>query len=245
MPSVTWDGGFVQGQTWLPAAPMHALSGQAWGHGLVPDMSHQLGFDWMGWSDWTSSSVWVGGATQGPVSCALRSDVQLERWPQARRRAWVTTHRATVSTDMDWGWMQASISATLGGRARAQTATVWMPSRPWSWTLRWSPHMPSKRMGRTMFEWTSDGQWRFEWSDAQSWTGFGSRPRGRWTVRVGGPDWLLDLKWRVPIRHQSEGMSHHAGMGVVQSSVLPSWRWGWDWQRGEGQEEVGRQRLGP
>ena len=198
MPGATWDGGFVQGQTWLPAAPMHALSGQAWGHGLLPDMSHQLGFDWMGWSDWTSSSVWVGGATLGPVSCALRPDVQLERWPQARRRAWVTTHRATVSTDMDWGWMQASISATLGGRARAQSATVWMPSRPWSWTLRWSPHMPSKRMGRTMFKWTSDGQWTVRWLFQPSqggplrWSGTMDEGGYETSLRVRQDGWQMD-----------------------------------------------------
>ena len=80
------------------------------------------------------------------------------------------------------GMMQAS--ATLGGRARGQTATVWM-SRPWSWTLRWSPHMPSKRMGRTMFEWTSDGQWRFEWSDSWTAAGLGVDGRYGWAVQIG------------------------------------------------------------
>ena len=171
MPGATWDGGFVQGQTWLPAAPMHALSGQAWGPQHVAPTRVRL--------DGVVHVVVGVGRRGDPGPRVLRPSLKRAVGTVASSApSGLGNHPSSDRVYRHGLGMDAGVHFGHVGRL-GKGANVW---RPWSWT--------------------SDG-----------------RPIG---VASNGAMPVVDRvlqrpRTRVPIRHQSEGMSHHAGM--------MGWRW--------------------
>lgn len=238
-PTIRWEGGVFEAESWLPGLPMNRFQVQGWTtpRGSLGWRQH-VGMEWSGWSDWTSASVWTATSWTGETVLGLRSDLRRERWVVADRKAWTSAHQLDVEQPSPWGWLHATLSLELGarrtGRSEGIQGDLLIPSRPWACQFRWSPLWTNDRFGRPSLGWQSGGQWFFEWAD---WGRAEALPlhqqaTGAWGLRFGGPNWHWQLRWRLPIGIMRKAI-HSAGMALSHSGTGAGWNWSWDWKRSD------------